>query len=92
MDEWESDKKWQQWSPYRAVNTLRLVYKNQPVNAVLGNNRCKFWDPYKTNKYTVWAKGVHLTRWEHSVGTALVFLRIQELTSVFNTTQAKAVI
>jgi len=29
-------------SPYRAVNTLRLGYKNQSVNAVQGNNRCLF--------------------------------------------------
>jgi len=27
-------------SPYRAVNTLRLGYKNQSVNAVWGNSRC----------------------------------------------------
>jgi len=26
-------------SPYRAVNTLPLGYKNQSVNAVEGNNR-----------------------------------------------------
>ena len=41
---------------YRAVNTLRLSYKNQPVNAVQWNNRCLFWDPHKTHKYTVWVK------------------------------------
>jgi len=29
-------------SPYRAVNTPRLGYKNPPVNAVYGNNRCLF--------------------------------------------------
>jgi len=27
---------------YRTVNTLRLGYKNQSVNAVEGNNRCLF--------------------------------------------------
>ena len=30
------------FSPYRAVNTLRLGYTNQSVNIVEGNNRCLF--------------------------------------------------
>jgi hypothetical protein len=46
----------QRFSPYRAVNTLRLGYKNQSVNAVYGNNRCLFRDPHKTHKYTAWAE------------------------------------
>jgi len=41
---------------YRAVNTLRLYYKNQSVNAVWGNNRCLFSDPHKTHKYTAWTE------------------------------------
>jgi len=37
-------------SPYRAVNTLRLGYTNQSVNAVYGNNGCLLRDPHKTHK------------------------------------------
>jgi len=38
---------------YRAVNTHRLGYKNQSVNAVQGNNHCLFSGPHKTHKYIV---------------------------------------
>ena len=31
-------------SPYRAVNTFHLGYKNQSVYAVSGTSRCLFWD------------------------------------------------
>jgi hypothetical protein len=40
-------------SLYLTGNTLRLRYKEQPVNAVQGNSRCLFWEPYGTQKYTV---------------------------------------
>jgi len=43
-------------SPYRSVNTVRLGYINQPVNAVQWNNRCLFSDPQKTHKHTVLAE------------------------------------
>ena len=35
-------------SPYRAVNTYHLGYKNQSVYAVSGTSRCLFSDKYKT--------------------------------------------
>jgi len=40
-------------SPYRAVNTFHLGYKNQSVSAVSGTTRCLFADKYKTHKYSV---------------------------------------
>jgi hypothetical protein len=43
-------------SPYRAVNTICLGSTNQSVNVVYGNNRCLFWYPHKTHKYTVGAE------------------------------------
>jgi uncharacterized RmlC-like cupin family protein len=39
-------------SPYRAVNTFHLSYKNQSVYAVSGTSRCLFSDKYKTHKYS----------------------------------------
>jgi hypothetical protein len=39
--------------PYRAVNSLRLGYKNQSVNVVWGNNRSLFSDPHKTQIHCV---------------------------------------
>ena len=40
-------------SPYRAVNTFHLGYKNQSVYAVSGTSRCLFSDKYRTYKYSV---------------------------------------
>jgi hypothetical protein len=47
------------FSPYRAVNTLRLCYKNQSVNVVWGNNRCLFSDPPKTHTHTLTHSHTH---------------------------------
>jgi hypothetical protein len=62
MQQWWND--WWQTNPndiydlisYRAVNTLRLVYKNLSVNAVGWNNRCLISGPHKSHQYTVWAE------------------------------------
>jgi len=37
---------------FRAENTLRLGYKNQPVNAVQWNNSCLFSDLHKSHKHS----------------------------------------
>jgi hypothetical protein len=39
-------------SPYRAVNTLHLGYKNQSIYGVSVTSRCLFSDKYKTHKYS----------------------------------------
>jgi hypothetical protein len=38
-------------SSYHTVNTLRLGYKNQSVNAVKENDHCLFYEPCKPHKY-----------------------------------------
>jgi hypothetical protein len=40
-----------QFSPYRKKNTTLHHYKDQLVNAVLGNNPCLHWESYETHKY-----------------------------------------
>jgi hypothetical protein len=36
---------------YLTENTLRLRYKDQPVNVVYGNSRCFFREPYRAHEY-----------------------------------------
>jgi hypothetical protein len=51
----------------------RLGYKNQSVNVVQGNNRCLFWDPYKTHN-TLCVGGVEfliLKQMVYTVTTAM---------------------
>jgi hypothetical protein len=38
-------------------NTLRLRYRDQPVNAVCGNSRCLLWEPYATHRYMPYLTG-----------------------------------
>jgi hypothetical protein len=35
---------------------LHLCYNNKPVNTVQWNKYCLSWEPYKTQKYTIWAE------------------------------------
>ena len=35
------------FSPYRAVNTIRLGYKNKSVYSGQGDSNCWFWGPFK---------------------------------------------
>jgi hypothetical protein len=39
---------------YLTGNTLRLRYRDQPVNAVWGNSRFLLWEPFGAHRYTVW--------------------------------------
>ena len=48
------------YSPNRAVNTLRLGYTNQSVNAVQGNNCSLFSDPHKKDINTLCGQNVQL--------------------------------
>jgi hypothetical protein len=41
---------------YRAVNTIRLGYTNQSVNAVQDNSSCSLCDLYTTHKFTLRAE------------------------------------
>jgi len=45
---WSADRFIWRPSPYRAVNTFHLGYKNQSVYAVSGTGRCLFSDKFKT--------------------------------------------
>jgi hypothetical protein len=46
----------QQLSFSLAENKMDLCYKDQPVNALLRNNRCLVWKLCETHKYVVWKK------------------------------------
>jgi hypothetical protein len=56
-------------SPYRAVNTFHLGYKNQSVFYVSGTSRCLFSDKHKTrtSKYRV---GRAYTCWNVQLGAS----------------------
>lgn len=41
---------------YLTENAVRVVYQDQPANAVSGNNSCLLWASYSTRKYIVWAR------------------------------------
>ena len=44
------------FSPYRAVNTLRLGYKTSQLMLYREIIVCFFSDPHKTHKFNVWAE------------------------------------
>jgi hypothetical protein len=47
----------QEFSSYLTGNTLRLRYRDQPVNAVWRNSRCLLWEPYGTHRYSPYLTG-----------------------------------
>jgi hypothetical protein len=52
---------WESYGPHKSSsyftgNTLRLRYREQPVNTSQGNSRCLLWELYGTHKYAVWAE------------------------------------
>ena len=51
-------------SPYRAVNTFHLGYKNQSVYAVSGTSRCLFSDKYSVGRaYSFWMLNCWCITW-----------------------------
>ena len=51
---------------YRAGNAIHLGYKYQSVSAVKENNRCLFWDPYKTHTYIQTHTHTHINTYIHT--------------------------
>jgi len=66
-------------SPYRAVNTFLLGYKNKLVNAVFGNNRCFFSEIQTRDINTLFGQNV-----EHLIWNFLVRKRLNGLTKSTN--------
>jgi hypothetical protein len=48
------------FSSYLTGNTLLLRYKDQPVNAVQGNNLCLFREAYEIRKCSLWGKNCRI--------------------------------
>jgi hypothetical protein len=46
------------FSPYLKGSTLRLRYRNQPVNVVWAHNRCLLSESYETHRYTLCGQNV----------------------------------
>jgi hypothetical protein len=46
-----------EFSSYLAGNTLRVLCRSQPVNALWRNSRCLLWEPYGTHRYSPYLTG-----------------------------------
>jgi hypothetical protein len=57
-----------------AGNTLRLRYRDEPVNVDWGNSRCLFWECCETHKYTPWVHVRFLNFKASGINSALKLL------------------